>query len=338
MSYRLPPLLALRAFEAAGRHLSFTIAAQELHLTQGAISRQVRHLEDFLKQKLFIRMTRRIELTEPGKDYLESVQTALGLVENATRKCLKDQHRVLTIDVLPTLASYWLMPRLSRFTELYPEIEVRLITSIEPANFQAKDVDLAIRVGRLPGKRYTTTSPRIDLEMVESWRGLDAYPLFDDVLVPVMAKGLALQGETVREAKDLLQFTLINNATRKHAWQDWMSCFGVGAFRPRQILDFGHYFMALQAAREGKGVALVPTVIVDSLPERESLFCPDQLKMPSAGEYCLISRDAMSNDPAVKAMKDWIIQESMVADGSTIQETAGWAIGGFPQSLQPLHQ
>ncbi|VVE12787.1 Glycine cleavage system transcriptional activator [Pandoraea communis] len=311
MAQRLPPLLALRAFEAAGRLLSFTLAADELHLTQGAISRQVRQLEEFLRQKLFIRLTRRIELTDAGRDYLESVQLALGVVENATRRCLRDKHRILTIDVLPTLASYWLMPRLARFTKMHSDIEVRLVSSIEPANLQNKEIDIAIRVGRLPGKRYNPSCPRIDLVMTDHWRGLDAWPLFEDTLVPVMSRHLAAQMSPVVEPLDLLKFRLINNATRKNAWTDWFACHGISPLPSLNMVDYGHFFMALQAAREGEGVALVPSIIYESLDDREHLCSPIQTRVPSAGEYYLLMRETGQHDPAVVAMRDWLLEEAL---------------------------
>ncbi|VVE10027.1 LysR substrate-binding domain-containing protein [Pandoraea terrigena] len=310
MAQRLPPLLALRAFEAAGRLLSFTLAAEELHLTQGAISRQVHQLEDFLRQKLFVRLTRRIELTDAGRDYLESVQLALNVIEDATRRCLRDKHRVLTIDVLPTLASYWLMPRLARFTEQHPDIEVRLVSSIEPANLQNKEIDIAIRVGRLPGKRYSPSRPRIDLVMTDHWRGLDIWPLFDDTLVPVMSRRLAAQIGPVVEPRDLLKFRLINNATRKNAWHDWFACHGIGPLPPLEMVDYGHFFMALEAAKEGKGIALLPSVICAGLEDKGDLCCPIQTRVPSAGEYCLLMRETSQHDPAVIAMRDWLLEEA----------------------------
>ncbi|WP_321867788.1 LysR substrate-binding domain-containing protein [Paraburkholderia tropica] len=310
MPQRLPPLLALRAFEAAGRLLSFTLAAEELHLTQGAISRQIRQLEDFLRQKLFVRLTRRIELTDQGRDYLESIQLALGVVEHATRKCLRDRHRVLTVDVLPTLASYWLMPRLAGFAELHPDIEVRLVSSIEPANLQNKETDIAIRVGRLPGKHYSAASPRIDLEMTEHWKGLEAFRLFEDRLVPVLSHKLAAQCSPIESARDLLQFRLINNATRRYAWHDWLAYHGVASFDTSASLDYGHFFMALQAAREGKGVALIPSVIFESLGDKDELHSPIATHANSAGEYYMLMRESTRHDTAVTAMRDWLLNEA----------------------------
>lgn len=308
---RLPPLLALRSFEAAGRLSSFTLAASELYVTQGAISRQVRILEDFLQQKLFVRLTRQIELTEEGREYLEQVQVALGIIEKATRRRLQDDtQRALTIDVLPTLATHWLMPRLSAFKERHPEIEVRLTSSIEPANLSNKSIDVAIRVGRLPGRHYTPSNPRIELEMTRSWQDIEAYELFDDVLVPVMSAALARQGETVRQASDLLQFPIIHNVTRKNAWADWLACHGVRNHDGTRSLDYSHFFMTLQAAIEGKGVALIPHVIFKNLDTKKGLFSPIKSKQSSAGKYYILVRETSLSDPAVIAIRDWLLEEA----------------------------
>gem|GEM_PF-5644 len=309
-NHRLPPLLALRAFEAAGRRLSFTLASQELFLTQGAISRQIRQLEDSLEQKLFVRLTRRIELTEAGREYLTAVQQALGIIESATRKCRVGEQRVLTIDILPTLGSFWLMPRLASFSDRYPEIELRVVSSIEPANMQNKEIDVAIKVGRLPGKRYDPSCPQVDLELTSNWRGVHAYPMFDDVLVPVMSRMLTQMGTPIREAKDLLQFRLIDNITRKSAWKDWLGCQGIKTYDPSMTLNYGHFFMTLQAAREGKGIALIPRVIFKSLSEHDNLVCPIDPDIHSAGEYCLLTREETKPDPAVATLRDWLLREA----------------------------
>lgn len=310
MPHRLPPLLALRAFEAAGRHLSFTAAGAELCITQGAVSRQVRHLEDFLQKKLFLRLTRRVELTDVGREYLDAVQQALGLVEAATRKCLGHEHRTLTIDVLPTLGTLWLMPRLAQFSNAHPNIEVRLVTSINPANLQSKELDMAIRVGRLPGKRYNAASPRVDLQLAMSWQGVEVYPLFEDVLVPVMSRALAQQGKPIFGPEDLLQYRLINNATRRNAWADWLTSQKIPVDDATMSLDYGHFFMTLQAAKDGQGIALIPRAIFENIPISDELFCPLPIEVPSAGEYYLLTKDSISHDPAAVALRDWLLGEA----------------------------
>ncbi|SAL80820.1 LysR family transcriptional regulator [Caballeronia arvi] len=310
MKYRLPPLLALRAFEASARHLSFTKAGTELHLTQGAISRHIRILESFLGHPLFLRLTRKIELTQLGQEYFSSVQQALTLISKATNVATRDTHRVLTLDVLPSLATYWLIPRLSDFTERHRDIEVRLVSSIEPVDLLNNEADVAIRVGKVPNTRHDRRAPRIDLNMTDSWNGLHIEPLFPDVLVPIVSRGLVDQVGPIEKPADVLKFRLINMASRRYAWIDWLACYDLQLSDDIEMLDFGHFFMALQAAKHGKGVALVPRIIFEKCDNRGDLFMPLAGEFPSAGAYYLLAREDALGDQAVRLLCEWIAEEA----------------------------
>jgi len=310
MSYRLPPLLALRAFEASTRHLSFTKAGEELHLTQGAISRQIRLLESFLGQKLFVRLTRKIEMTPAGLEYFRSIQQALDIISAATRRTIRDTHRVVTLDVLPTLATCWLMPRLAQFTESHRDIEVRLISSIDPVNLHGEKVDVAIRVGKVPGQRYDRRAPRIDLDMTENWKKVYVEPLFADILVPVVSRHLLDAVGPIDQPSDLLQYRLINTASRRHAWPDWLALHGLRVPDDDTPLDFGHFFITLQAVRDGKGVALVPKVVLENYEWRDELVVPLPVEVPSAGAYHLLTREGAQEDEAIRQLCDWLIDEA----------------------------
>ncbi|HEY0201023.1 MAG TPA: LysR substrate-binding domain-containing protein [Burkholderiaceae bacterium] len=303
--------MALRAFEAAARHLSFTQAAVELFLTQGAISRQIRTLEDFLGQKMFERFTRRVELTEAGSEYYRAVQQALGDIEQATRRAMATRERkIITLSVMPTLGTGWLMPRLTGFSETYPDIDVRLVSSIEPVNFQAGDVDAAIRVGQLPGTAAKPGQPRIELEMVTSWKGLVAEHLFPDMLVPVVSRRLLAQGGPIRTADDLLSYRLIHNASRVHAWPDWLAAHGVVLTSRTQAIHYGHFFMALRAAQNCKGVAIAPSVVLQNFTEGSDLVCPLPADVESAGGYYLLTREADRHDPSIHIFRNWLLAEA----------------------------
>lgn len=321
MNYRLPPLLALRAFEASTRHLSFTKAGEELHLTQGAISRQIRLLENFLGLKLFVRLTRKIEMTPAGLEYFRSVQEALHIISSATRRAVRDTHRVITLDVLPTLATCWLMPRLAEFTETHQDIEVRLISSIDPANLHSEEVDVAIRVGKIPGQRHDRRAPRIDLDMTENWKDIYVEQLFPDILVPVVSPRLVDSVGPISAPADLLQYRLINTASRRHAWTDWLALYGLRPPPDFNTLDFGHFFMALQAARDAKGVALVPRVIFENYEGRDELVTPLPGEVPSAGSYCFLTREGALEDQAVRLLCDWLIGEASRFFRATNQTT-----------------
>ncbi|WPB57450.1 LysR substrate-binding domain-containing protein [Xylophilus sp. GOD-11R] len=312
MSARLPPLLALPAFAAAARHLSFTHAAEELFVTQGAISRQIRVLEEHLGQKLFERFTRRVELTPAGLEYQRSIQQALDMIDSATQHAMRVQERsVINLSVMPTLGTGWLMPRLATFSESHPQIDVRLVTSIEPANLQSGEVDAAIRVGCLPGAPMQPGQPRIDLEMVRNWKGVSAELLFPDVLVPVVSRKLLAQGKPVGTPRDLLAHRLIHTASRKYAWPDWLAAHGVRLPAATASIHFGHFFMGLRAAEQCKGVAIVPSIVLQGLAHGSDLVCPLPADVPSAGNYYLLTREASRGDPNIEAFRNWLMGEAL---------------------------
>lgn len=305
---RTPPLPALRVFDAAARHLSFTAAAAELSVTQGAVSRQIRQLEAFLQRKLFVRLTRRVELTPFGAEYFRAVAGALDTLESATERLLSTSaHSVLTVSVLPTLAANWLMPRLARFTQANPDVEVRMITSIEPVDLQSGAADLAIRVGALPGGRYGPDQPRIDLDMVTNWRGVHADLLFPDVLTPICSRAYARTAPPLSKPADLVHHRLIHTATRQHAWPDWLRAHGCDPRFAKEGPRLGHFFMAIQAAREGEGVAIVPTVVLDQYPAMSELVAPFPPAVASAGEYYLLMHESRARVPAVRLFADWLL-------------------------------
>ena len=311
MSVRLPPLLALRAFEAAARHLSFTNAASEMHLTQGAVSRQIRTLEDYLGHKVFERFTRRIELTAAGAEYFRAVQLALNDIQKATQRLMQEPGRAsITLTVMPTLGAQWLMPKLSTFSETYPDIDVRLVSSIEPVNFQSGEIDAAIRVGQLPGMPFKPNQPRIEMEMVTSWKGVVAQHLFPDVLVPVLSRKLLEQSRPIEDVKDLLHYRLIHTASRKHAWPDWLQAHGVHLPEQADSINFGHFFMGLRAAQNCKGVAIVPSVVLQHFADGADLVCPFEGDVESAGNYYLLTRAADDDNPSTRVFLNWLMAEA----------------------------
>src|SRR3954467_7438731 len=184
MKRNLPPLVALRAFEAAGRQSSFLQAAAELNVTQSAVSRNIKVLENFLQQPLFTRLTRRVQLTPFGRRYLNAITSGLDAIEDATTDALSPK-TTLKVTIMPTTANLWLLPRLSTFTEAHHDIEVDVATSIQPVDFANDDVDVAIRLGRRPGQNYRRDQPRIPHEMVTGWNGVYAHKLCNEILVPV---------------------------------------------------------------------------------------------------------------------------------------------------------
>lgn len=308
---KLPPLSALRAFEAAARTLSFTKAAEELLVTQGAISRQIRLLEEHLGVALFKRLIRKVELTPEGGQYFISVSKALDEVESATgRLRCGGRREVITISVLPTISSFWLMPRLAAFSEAQGKAEVRIINSIEPVDLQAKGADLAIRVGRIPGEEFGPDNPRIEMDMVTDWRGIHSDLLFPDVLAPVCAQQLIDVNGPLTSLDDLARYRLIHVTTRRYAWHDWLRANGSSLDPDQDALYFGHFFMAMEAARSGKGVAIVPTVLLRHYEAARDLICPFKPRIRSAGNYHLLFHGSRATDRHLTLFRQWLAEEA----------------------------
>lgn len=309
MKRTLPPLLALRAFEAAARHMSFTLAADELCVTQSAISKHIRSLEEHFRLKLFNRLTREIELTEEGTLLFSSVGTSFDQIEATSRTLAKIKPtRGLTLNILPTLASTWLMPRLVRFTQQHQSVEVRLVTSIEPVAFERDKIDVAIRVGRLPTQRLKGHAPRIDLVMTNDWSGIVAEKLFPDVLVPVCRPDLLGEKDPATPAA-LVRLPLIHTDSRAHAWEDWFAALNVPYQPAARALHFGHFFMSVRAAIDGKGVALVPHILVKEDIQSGRLIVPVTERVPSEGDYYLMYRKERAKDRAISAFREWLLSE-----------------------------
>jgi len=305
MSRRLPPLSALRAFEAAGRHLSFSKAADELHVTQGAISRQIKSLETHLKSKLFVRLTRRVELTETGTAYLAAMSAAFDEIEHATKRTLSPSvQKHLSVSMLPSMAILWLMPRLTSFMHAHPDIRINASASLDPADFE--NADVAIRVGKLPGKRYTGEGSQITFKMVENWKGIVATHLWDDVVQPVCSRKLLEKGPPLRTPQDLRHYPFIHNAARGDCWPAWLRSQGAEGIRPKGDLTFSHSFMAVQAVREHRGIAVIPTVEIENLEWKKELVLPFSSRLRSAGEYYLLCREEKAQSREVKLFTKWL--------------------------------
>lgn len=314
----LPPLSSVRSFEAAARHGSFTLAADELAVTQGAISLQVRKLEAYLGKKLFTRQPRRVELTPDGVQYFEACRRVLSDLENATSRMLgRDRNEMLIISTIPTIGQLWLMPRLAAFTAAHRHIEVRVVSDIRPLDMQADGVDIAIRVGPLAGRHYARDLPAIDLTLVQRWEGICADYLFDDVLVPVMSRQLYEQGGPIDTLADLTSFELIHTASRPNAWRDWLRAQGEALPRRRANLDVGHFYIALRAAQEHKGIALIPDVLINGYPGRGDLVVPYRPAQPvkSAGEYYLLIQDSSLDRPAIQTFRAWVLAQAQALGG-----------------------
>lgn len=312
MFKNIPPLLAIRYFESAARNLSFTQAAKELFVTQGAISLQVRKLEDYLNTPLFTRYTRRIELTPEGHSLYKACNEAFKIIDSASTKIVDPVgQQSITVNTIPTVATLWLLPRLAAFSSIHPHIDVRIISDLRAVDMHEQDIDVALRVGRLPGKKYDPKAPNIDLVLSERWDNIDADFLFPDVLVPVISQNLLAKYGKITHPEELLELPLIHTATRENAWPDWFSAHDIPYTPSTSFFEVGHFFIALKAAQESQGIALVPEILFREYPGRNELI-PLFQNLPaikSAGGYYLLTKRQTHKKDAIKSFQQWILDE-----------------------------
>lgn len=306
MRRALPPLHALRAFEAAGRHMSFSRAADELCVSTAAISRQVRSLEAFLGRPLFERLTRQIRFTDLGKAYFARISEAMALAEEATREAMSAERRRLVVATMPTTANLCLMPWLAGFTD-DTEIDVEVVSSMTPPNLAAGEADIAIRVGARPGEQASPgTVGRIPHPLTADWTGVTAEPLWDEVFIPVCSRQFLLDNPQLGLPEANGGRHLIHIVSRPDAWGDWLAAQGRSRRLTERGLEVGHSYVALQAARRHRGIALVATVHFNALEWAREMACPWPGSLRSKGAFHLLYRTADRDDARVSAFLSWI--------------------------------
>lgn len=283
-----PPLGTLRVFEAAARLESFSAAAGELFITHGAVSKQIKQLEERLGVLLFERTGGRVRLTETGWRYLVQIQDGLDLIANATSQLMQpDRRRRLTLNSTPTLAQYWLLPRLAEFRAQFPELELHLVTSDRDISRLETHFDVAIRRG--PG----------------DWPGHISKPFFKEWERPLASPALLAQ-QPIREPADLARHTLLYADTRPTAWPRWLTLAGVPELKPASALHFDRFSLAFQAAREGLGVVLGPMPMAQALIARGELAAPLAAPAVPVRDYCWIVPRTAADDPTVTAFCRWL--------------------------------
>lgn len=294
---RLPPLNALRAFEAAARHLSFTRAASELNVTQAAVSHQIRGLEERLGRKLFRRVGRNLFLTDAAQSYLGDLRAAFDRIDEATRRLeTQDRAGVLNASVLPSFAAMWLLPRLGRFRAVHPEIDVRLSADSEMVDFARSDFDVGIRTGR--GK----------------WPGLRADLILTERLTVICSPAL-LKTVQLDEPRDVAKLTLLHDEPRER-WNLWFRRMGVTDVDPWRGPGFSHSNMVIQAALAGQGAAVVgETLVADELKAGRlvRLFAET---FPTDYSYYLVCPEAACDRPKIAAFRSWLLAEAASGENS----------------------
>jgi LysR family glycine cleavage system transcriptional activator len=287
----------LRAFEAAARHLSFTLAAEELHVTQAAVSHQIRTLEEALGVRLFRRLNRAIRLTEEGQEFVGEVRKALSHLATAVEKlAAPDAGGPLTVSLLPSFASKWLVPRLGRFRAKHPEIDVRISPSTGLTDFQRDDVDMAVRYGK------------------GNYEGLHSVRLMTEDIFPVCSPALMTGQHPLKQPQNLRYHTLLHDDANVD-WAAWLLMAGVEGVDPRQGPYFTDSGMVIQAAAEGQGVALARGALAAGDIESGRLIRPFDIAIPTEYAYYVVSPKATMHHPKIAAFREWLLEEA-AAGGS----------------------
>jgi LysR family glycine cleavage system transcriptional activator len=300
LANRLPPLNALRAFEASARQLSFTRAAEELFVTQAAISHQIKALEDNLGIKLFMRKNRSLLLTEEGQSYYLDIKDVFNALHDATERLLaRGAKGAITVSLQPSFAIQWLVPRLNTFNLLHPDIDVRIKAVDQPENSLTEDVDLAIYYGR--GR----------------WSGIHAEQLHTEYLIPVCSPLLLSGSKPLRIIDDLANHTLLHDASRRD-WKRWFKHVDFKGGNVNHGPIFSHSAMVLQAAIHGQGVALAHSVLAKPDIDSGRLVCPFKEVLISKNSYYIVCREKQLELGKIAAFREWVLQT--VADEQTITD------------------
>jgi len=306
---KLPPLIAVRFFEATARHRSVREAARELHVTPGAVSQQVRRLEDFLSCALFDRLPRGLALTPAGMDYQAACGEALARIGHATARLAAGARRVVRVSCTPDFAAQWLVPRLQLFLQHAPELDVHVNSTHRTVDLLAEDMHFAVRHGLGP------------------YPGLHAEWLLNDDLVPVCSPRL-LESAVPRgrgrahqpvAAEALAELPLLQQSTRPYGWRQWFDAMGVDAPRALDGPRYELFSMLAQAATLGMGVALIPPLLIEAELASGQLVVACPRALPGERAYYLVQPAQQAPSPALAAFGAWLQTVVGATDPSAAQ-------------------
>jgi LysR family glycine cleavage system transcriptional activator len=312
LSIALPPLNALRAFEAAARHLSFRKAAEELHVTPAAISHQLKALEDYLGVKLFRRANRRVELTPVAYAAASHLHEGFAAIVEAVELLRQgEQTNVLTVSAPPSFAGKWLMPRLHRFVGRHPEIDVRLSARMRSVNARLRglavradindasldEADLAIRFGN------------------GDFLGMRIDRLLDLTVAPMISPQLTQGARAIRNPADLRQHTLLHDDTGYFAsgrlnWDCWLEAAGVSGIDTSHGVHFSHANLAIDAAVDGLGIVVSALALAAADLAAGRLVRPFDLSVPADYAYYIVCDPTQAARPAIEAFRNWLLEEA----------------------------
>jgi LysR family glycine cleavage system transcriptional activator len=288
----LPPLNALRAFEAAGRHLSFKQAAAELCVTQGAISRHVLNLESFLGVSLFVRSHRQVALTAEGAAYLRDARDALLRISDATSRARsRTDERTLRIKAPPSCSIRWLVPRLGRFHARHPDIAVQVTTSHDPLDFDRDQVDVGVHYGE---------------DTADDW---NHERLFGEVLIPICSQRLFSRRKKTTP-QDIVSRVLLHSLRRPTDWRQWLDAAGLKGFSAIQELTFENSTLTYQGAVDGIGVAIAQKAFVAEDIASGRLAAPSEIEVRNTIAYFLVYPRRKQKLTKIRAFQTWIAEEA----------------------------
>ncbi|HJS33136.1 MAG TPA: transcriptional regulator GcvA [Alphaproteobacteria bacterium] len=290
---RLPPLNALRVFEAAARHASFKRAAEELCVTQGAVSRHVQKLEGDLGAKLFARHHRQVRLTTEGTEYLAIVRDALGRISQATNSLRsRGEERMLKVKLPITCAVRWLVPRLARFHGLHPEISVQITTSHDRVDFRREDIDVAIHYGHRADK------------------GLASETLFNEVLLPICSPKLLRRPPPLRSPRDLAHHVLLHSIRRPDDWRQWLTAAHASDVEGEHSLIFENSSLTYQGVTDGLGLAVAQLAFAADDLASGHLIAPFDIRVRNHLAYMLVFPAERAATQKIRRFRDWITAEA----------------------------
>ncbi|WP_295532083.1 LysR substrate-binding domain-containing protein [uncultured Pseudacidovorax sp.] len=292
----------LRAFEAVARHLNFRAAAEEMALTQSAVSRQIQSLEEEVGVPLFLRHTRAVELTSAGAQLLLATQQALPRIDGAVRQIRQSAGRKsVALTTFASFASMWLIPRLEAFQQEHPDIDIRIDASDVAVDLDLVDIDMALRYG--PAEAMPVGAVR----------------LFGETLMPVASPWLIKSNPAIREPADITRFTLIEagDAHRTHlewlTWRRWFETNGLARSQPRRWLYFNYAYQMVQAALSGQGVVLARSpLIAESLASGDLVEVLPRQRMDSPMAYWLLVAPRSTARPEIRAFCEWLREQAAV--------------------------
>lgn len=316
MRRKIPSTGALIAFEAAARYQSFSRAAQELSLTEGAISRQIAVLEEYLGLQLFHRVKKRVTLSEIGKSYFLKVKDDLNRLERNTLSAMSYQNgqKLLELAVIPTFTSKWLIPRIAEFNVVHPDITINLTERALPFLFGDSIFDAAIHY-RHP-----------------AWAGCVQELLFEEELIPVCSPTL-IRERKISTAADLSAFPLLHKNTREDAWSRWFAAAGHEEPTPMTGPRYDLFSMIIEAATVGLGMALVPRLYVQHELKEGSLVNPVNVAIRGLKQYCVVYPDHKEVSPTARLFVDWLVEAASSERHGTVPASSSDDAIGLQQPV-----